>query len=270
MTGAPGRLSMSGAVGCNDGIVVSGVNVDVEGYERDGYCVVRAVLDTRTVAALHAATNALELAGRDFVVDTRVGPVFFEVQSVSGRKREPAVAPGVFRKITGPSKSQPAFMRLKNNARIVAVVRALGLVHPRCVVDQVNFKHPRVGTGFPFHQDSAFLHGDAAHALAAHGGVNVVVALDAADAGNGGFVVLGRTHTAGQHGGQHGYDTSTMNDHMFDATHRAVPSLAPGDAVFFHPHLAHGSEPNRSDRRRRLATLWFVGGGGDDGARGSQ
>ena len=140
------------------------------------------------------------------------------------------------------------------------MARALGVTAPRCVVDQVNFKHPRVGTGFPFHQDSAFLHGDAARALATCGGVNVVVALDAADAGNGGFVVLGRTHTAGKHDGQHGYDTSTMNEGMFDATHRAVPTLSPGDAVFFHPHLAHGSEPNRSERRRRLVTLWFVGG----------
>ena len=236
------------------------VDVDVDGYVRDGFCVVRSVLEARTVAALHAATDALEAAGHAFVVDTRVGPVFYEVQSASGRKREPAIAPGVFRKITGPSKSQPAFMRLRNDSRIASALTALGLSSPRCVVDQVNFKHPRVGTGFPFHQDSAFLHGDAARALAAHGGVNVVVALDAADADNGGFVVLGRTHTTGEHGGQHGYDTSTMNDDMFDATHRAVPTLAPGDAVFFHPHLAHGSEPNRSGRRRRLATLWFVGG----------
>ncbi len=241
--------------------------VDRAAYVRDGYCVVRGLLDARAVAALHAATDALEDAGRDFVVDTRAGPIFYEVQSASGRKREPAVAPGVFRKITGPSKAQPAFMRLKNEPRVVAAVRALGLTSPRCVVDQVNFKHPRVGTGFPFHQDSAFLHGDAARALEAWGGVNVVIALDAADADNGGFVVLGRTHAAGEADGQHGYDTSTMNEAMFDATHRAVPSLAPGDAVFFHPHLAHGSEPNRSDRRRRLATLWFVGGPDDGGRR---
>jgi len=36
--------------------------------------------------------------------------------------------------------------------------------------------------------------------------------------------------------------------------------LQPGDAVLFDPFLAHGSGPNRSDRRRRLITLWFVGG----------
>jgi hypothetical protein len=246
-----------GAAGPREGV---SDGVDVDGYVRDGFCVVRGAIDERTVAALHAATDALEHAGRDFVVDTRVGPAFYEVQSASGRKREAAIAPGVFRKITGPSKAQPAFMRLKNDAGLKRIVVALGVAAPRCVVDQVNFKHPRVGTGFPFHQDSAFLHGDAAQALAAYGGVNVVVALDPADADNGGFVVLGRTHTTGERAGQHGYDTSTMNEGLFDTTHRTAPSLSPGDAVFFHPHLAHGSERNLSSRRRRLVTLWFVGG----------
>lgn len=239
-------------------------DLDLEAWERDGYVVVRGLVDGPTVASLQAATDVLEEAGRDFVQSTAVGKVFYEVQSASGRKREPAVFPGAFRKITGPSKSKgpggSAFSRLRTDPRVVAVVTTLGLKRPRCVVDQVNFKHPLVGTGFPFHQDASFLHGDARLALQAHGGVNVVIALDDADAGNGGFIVLGGTHLRGNLDGQHGYDTSTMNEGLFDMSGRAVPSLAPGDAVFFHPLLAHGSEPNRSARRRRLVTLWFVGG----------
>lgn len=238
--------------------------VELDAWRRDGFVVVRGLLDARTVAALQSATDVLEAAGAAFVESTAVGKVFYEVQSASGRKREPAVCLGAFRKITGPSKSTgpggAAFARLRQDARVVDVVTALGLRAPRCVVDQVNFKHPRVGTPFPFHQDSAFLHGDAKQALQRCGGVNVVVALDAADAGNGGFIVLGGTHTQGELDGQHGYDTSTMQEDHFDMSRRMTPSLQPGDAVFFHPHLAHGSEPNRSERRRRLVTLWFVGG----------
>jgi ectoine hydroxylase-related dioxygenase (phytanoyl-CoA dioxygenase family) len=30
--------------------------------------------------------------------------------------------------------------------------------------------------------------------------------------------------------------------------------------MFFHPALAHGSGENTSAERRRIATLWFVGG----------
>jgi ectoine hydroxylase-related dioxygenase (phytanoyl-CoA dioxygenase family) len=61
--------------------------------------------------------------------------------------------------------------------------------------------------------------------------------------------------------GQYRYDASQTLEHRFDTTHRIVPALAPGDAIFFSPWLAHGSGPNRSERRRRIATLWFVGSG---------
>ena len=233
--------------------------VDVAAYEEDGYVVVRGVVDGKFVADLHAAADALEAVAAEFVVDTHRGPVFFVVQSASGRKREPAVFPGALRKITGPSKVQPAFQRLRAHKPIVDVVAALGVVRPRCVVDQVNLKVPHVGTGFPFHQDAAFVHGAARADIDVYGGVNVVVALDDASVDNGGFVVCGGTHKAGLVDGQHGYDTSQRYAELFDQSRAAVPSLASGDAVFFSPWLAHGSGENRSPRRRRLCTLWFVG-----------
>lgn len=235
------------------------MDVDVASYNEDGFVVVRGVVSERFVAELQAATDEFEAAAAAFVVDTAVGKVFFEVQSASGRKREPAVFPGALRKITSPSKGSAAYGKLRTHRAVVDVVAALGVGRPRCVVDQVNLKVPGVGTGFPFHQDAAFLHGDALRDLRACGGVNVVVALDAADAENGGFVVLGGTHRAGLADGQHRYDTSQTYDERFDQSRRAVPSLSPGDAVFFSPWLGHGSGPNRSARRRRLATLWFVG-----------
>ncbi len=227
----------------------------------DGFVVVRGLLDAQTVAGLQAATDALEQSAAAFVVDTQVRGVFFEIQSASGRKREAAVVPGALRKITGPSKGQAAFARLRHDPRVIDVIRAGGVAEPLCVVDQVNFKHPLLGTGFPYHQDAAFLHGDAKARLERCGGVNMVIALDGADAENGGFTVLGRTHTNGLLRDQHGYDTSTMNEGFFDETYKETPTLSPGDAVVFVPLLAHGSGPNRSLRRRRLVTLWFVGGG---------
>jgi hypothetical protein len=52
--------------------------------------------------------------------------------------------------------------------------------------------------GFPWHQDASFLKPLARARFEAHGGVNVVVALDQSEPGNGGFTVLGRTHRAGE------------------------------------------------------------------------
>jgi phytanoyl-CoA hydroxylase len=239
----------------------SGFDVDASFYAREGWVVVRSLLDAEAIAALQRATDALEAMAADFVRDRAVGRVYFEVQSESGRKREPAVLPGALRKITSPSKAEPAFRALREDGRIVEVAAALGVASARCVVDQVNPKMPVHGSGFPFHQDAAFLHGVALRDLERFGGVNVVIALDAADAHNGGFTVLGRTQASGLVPGQYRYDASQTLEHRFDTTYRAIPALAPGDAVFFSPWLAHGSGPNRSERRRRLATLWFVGSG---------
>jgi ectoine hydroxylase-related dioxygenase (phytanoyl-CoA dioxygenase family) len=238
---------------------VAEVDVDVASFATEGWVLVRSIVDASSLAALHRATDELEELAACFVRDTSIGRIYFEVQSASGRKREAAVFPGALRKITSPSRARPAFRALCRNERIAEVIELLGVPAARCVIDQVNPKLPVHGTGFPFHQDAAFLRGAARSDLDAFGGVNVVIALDAADADNGGFTVLGRTHARGLTAGRYRYDTSQSLEHRFDTSRRAVPALAPGDAVFFSPWLAHGSSPNRSLRRRRLATLWFVG-----------
>jgi hypothetical protein len=110
----------------------------------------------------------------------------------------------------------------------------------------------------PMRLPQRVLFGDALRRVREFGGVNVVIALDRADAENGGFEVLGRTH--------HGalldtvYDTSAMNGGLFDESHRTLVPLSPGDAILFHPRLGHGSGPNLCERPRRLITLWFGGG----------
>ena len=56
------------------------------------------------------------------------------------------------------------------------------------------------------------------------------------------------------------YDTSPTDAGVFDESRRTLIPLDPGDAVIFHPHLAHGSGPNASPLQRRLVALWFIGG----------
>jgi ectoine hydroxylase len=138
-------------------------------------------------------------------------------------------------------------------------------------VDQINTKAARIGTGFPWHQDASFLKPRARDAFDRNGGVNVVLALDRSDETNGGFEVLSRTHrTPEPRGARDRYDTRAGTDEIraegdfetasfFDESGRRLEPLDPGDAIFFHPMLAHGSGRNVSGRRRRVATLWYVG-----------
>jgi phytanoyl-CoA hydroxylase len=227
-------------------------------FQREGWLLVPRLLDRARIDALLAATGVLEHMAAHFERDTLVRRVFFQMQSASGKKGEPAILPGALRKITSPSSGQPAFDRLRRDPKVLAAVESCGLAAPQCLIDQVNLKLPRVGSGFPFHQDESFLFGDALRRVQQFGGVNLVIALDAADAENGGFEVLGRTHQGALFDGT--YDTSAMNTGSFDESHRVLSPLSPGDALLFHPRLAHGSGPNRSERPRRLITLWFGGG----------
>jgi phytanoyl-CoA hydroxylase len=147
---------------------------------------------------------------------------------------------------------------LRTDPPIVAAVAAVGVAAPSCVIDQVNFKLPGMGTCFPYHQDERFVTGVGGERLRRFGGVNLVIALDASDEENGGFEVLGGTHLGPL--STDPYVAGQMNRGVFDESRRAIPALCPGDAVLFHPRLAHGSGPNPSERRRRLVTLWFVAG----------
>lgn len=227
-------------------------------FQREGWLLVPGLLDREKVDALLAATADLERMAAHFERDTRVRRVFFQMQSASGKKGEPAIFPGALRKITSPSSGQPAFDRLRRDPKVLAAVESCGLVAPLCLIDQVNLKLPRVGSGFPYHQDESFLFGDALRRVRQFGGVNLVIALDPADAENGGFEVLGRTHRGALLDPT--YDTSATNAGLFDESRRVLAPLSPGDALLFHPRLAHGSGPNRSERPRRLITLWFGGG----------
>lgn len=227
-------------------------------FEREGWLLVPRLVGGATLEELLAATAELERMAAGFERDTLARRVFFQMQSASGRKGEPAIFPGALRKITSPASGQPAFDRLRSDPRVLAAVESCGLVAPRCLVDQVNLKLPLVGSGFPYHQDESFLFGDALKRVRQLGGVNLVIALDASDAENGGFEVLGRTHRSGLLDVP--YDASATNQGLFDESRRVLAPLSPGDALLFHPRLAHGSGPNRSPRPRRLITLWFGGG----------
>ena len=180
-------------------------------YASEGWVVVRGLITADEVHDLQLATDALQAEVAHITRSVRDRGVFFEVQSQSGRKGEPAVAPGVLRKITSPSKRSPAFASLAHHPNVRSVCAQLCGVSGaeghdvsgheptmRCVVDQVNLKHPKVGTGFPWHQDVSFLKRDARRAFESHGGCNAVVALDHSHERNGGFTVLGGTHLCGE------------------------------------------------------------------------
>ena len=316
-------------------------------YATEGWVVVRAVANSALIDALQRDTDSLEQEAKTFTHSRRRNGVFFETQSVSGKKQNPAAKPGLLRKVGAPSKRHGSFRELVGLETIHTIADTVcDMENMKIAVDQVNMKPPNgSGSGFPWHRDFSFLKpkgtyeyqwpfpnpsthclpilvlrrdGDylcrlsvrnysrnmarktdtlfylskALESFSQFGGVNVVVALDKSHANNGGFEVLGRTHLTEQSdevvnimrdsydGGVDdgfscvgkGVELVTQSDELgdakqsgpenvFDETHRVCPNLQPGDAVFFHPKLAHGSLRNNGHERRRIATLWYVGRG---------
>jgi ectoine hydroxylase-related dioxygenase (phytanoyl-CoA dioxygenase family) len=228
-----------------------------ERFDRDGWALVQRFITPGEVEALRRASDDLARKGAHLTADAEIDGARYQVQTASGRRGEAAIAPGALRKITFASSDSLEVAILRNDRRVLNLVESVGVTSPRWIVDQINLKVPRVGTGFPWHQDAAFVAWQQRDAIAKFGGANLVIALDRADEVNGGFEVLSGTHV---NGALHfDYDTSDTNAGVFDETRRTLIPLDPGDAVVFHPHLAHGSGPNRSPLPRRLVALWFIG-----------
>jgi ectoine hydroxylase-related dioxygenase (phytanoyl-CoA dioxygenase family) len=228
-----------------------------ERLDRDGWALVQRFITSREVEALRRACDELSRKGAHLTADAEIDGARYQVQTASGRRGEIAIAPGALRKITFASSASVEVALLRNDRRVLKLVESVGVTSPRWIVDQINLKAPKVGTGFRWHQDTAFVAWQQRDAIAKFGGANLVIALDRADEGNGGFEVLSGTHA---HGAVHfDYDTSDTNAGVFDESRRTLIPLDPGDAVIFHPHLVHGSGPNPSPLPRRLVALWFIG-----------
>jgi ectoine hydroxylase-related dioxygenase (phytanoyl-CoA dioxygenase family) len=235
----------------------SGAGMIRERFDRDGWALVQRFLTPREVEALRRAIDDLARKGAHLIVDAEIDGARYQVQTPSGRRGESAIAPGALRKITFASSASVEVALLRNDRRVLKLMESVGVTSPRWIVDQINLKAPRVGSGFPWHQDVAFVAWQQRDAIAQYGGANLVIALDRADEVNGGFEVLSGTHLVGPV--KFDYDTSDTNAGVFDESRRTLIPLDPGDAVVFHPHLAHGSGPNPSPLPRRLVALWFIG-----------
>jgi ectoine hydroxylase-related dioxygenase (phytanoyl-CoA dioxygenase family) len=228
-----------------------------EQFDRDGWALIPRFLRPREVETLRRASEELGRKGAHLTADAEIDGARYQVQTASGRRGESAIATGALRKITFASSASRDVALLRNDRRVLDLVESVGVTSPRWIVDQINLKAPGIGSGFPWHQDVAFVAWQQRDAIAQYGGANLVIALDRADEGNGGFEVLSGTHAGGAV--NFAYDTSDTNAGVFDESGRTLIPLDPGDAVVFHPHLAHGSGPNPSPLQRRLVALWFIG-----------
>lgn len=152
----------------------------------------------------------------------------------------------------------PVFDRLIEDPRLVdPVCGLLGEDAAALWTDKINLKRPREGSGFRWHQDSPYWGHACQHCDRLP---NVMVVLDDANEENGCFRVVPGSHRDGFLPGIQ--DETRLGPlftrpDAFDESAQKPFVVEAGTVVFFDSHIVHGSQPNRSDRKRRAMVFTY-------------
>ena len=199
-----------------------------DAFERDGYVVLRQGLGRDDVDKLRTWTQEVvdwpEVSGRHWI--------FRDPSLLEPDKR-------ILTRIERIAPFHPGFRAL-SDALGGAVARLLGA--PAVLFkEKINFKPPG-GGGFEAHQDA-----QAGWDRYAPYFVSALVAIDPADQENGCLQVAPASHRQGVHRLWEPLGEAEVADMTF------IPcETQPGDLVFFDSYVAHASQPNLSQRMRRL------------------
>jgi ectoine hydroxylase-related dioxygenase (phytanoyl-CoA dioxygenase family) len=153
---------------------------------------------------------------------------------------------------------EPAFEALIDDPRLVEPMRELvGCAQVALFTDKLNFKRPREGSRFRWHQDSPYWAHFAPHVDQLP---NVMLALDDASQQNGCLRIIAGSHRAGMLPGGRGEGQLAplfTDPACFDLSRQQAAEMPSGSLLFFSPHTVHGSAPNRSDQPRRALLFTY-------------
>jgi hypothetical protein len=216
-------------------------------YARDGYLVRRAVFDAAEVGAVAEETDAL-LQRQELMAQNNLR-VRWQYHYDTG-----APIFELFDPVTDLSPRCDGWMRDPRLTELVGEV--LGdRVHP--IKDKLIYKPAGAG-GYPLHQDYI------AWPTFPKSFTTVVVAIDAADEGNGCIEVHPRAQAEGCLSELDGNFHMLPDDSVASFPGKKI-AMQPGDVLMFGGFMPHRSDVNRSERRRRhlLFSYNADGDGGD-------
>jgi hypothetical protein len=205
--------------------------------------VVRRALGPAEVAEVGAAFDRLLALARTLPGTAEVDGTLFVVQAEPFR----------LQRVVWCGGAEPALGRYGSDRRFLEVARAaLGVSRFAQLVQQAHYKLPDDGVSFAWHQDASNRrHGSELwRDLDGRGSfVQLGLAVDPMGPENGGLAFVPGSHRLGFVA-----DPATGALPLPPPAPSEVvsPELEAGDLVAFGPFVIHGSEPNRSDRPRRL------------------
>jgi phytanoyl-CoA hydroxylase len=221
----------------------------LEGYRRDGFIVIRGLYSTEEVEIIREHFMAMQREALDRT--SEVAPFYHpldELQSGGDVLKQ-------FPRVMHPHRFDELSKHYMLDARVQIVLKQL--FGEEALASQSMFYYKPAGAkGQALHQDNFYLNVRPGTCMAAW------LAIDAADADNGGMFVVPGSH-------EHGVLCPTMADmeQSFTTELVEVPEgleavqipLAAGDVLFFNGATIHGSTPNTTkDRFRRAFICHYV------------
>ena len=204
-------------------------------FKRDGYLVVRGMYSPEEVEEISRWTDEVvgmpELPGKYMM--------YFEESRNDGSR--------IICRIENFVPFHDGFSKLITDCRMQQAVSELFGEVAVLFKDKINFKLPG-GDGFKEHQDVqagwdefADLH------------ITAMIAIDETNEANGSLEMIPGMHTQGVLGQMWAPLTEDDTRHVqYQAVH-----CQPGDAVFFDSYAPHRSQPNRTDRARRVLYITY-------------
>ncbi|NQU12371.1 phytanoyl-CoA dioxygenase family protein [bacterium] len=214
----------------------------LDGFRREGYLVVRGLIESQLVLELRRRFDVLATAGKP-APDGLWTPDLSPEGSKDSLRRYPRVMmPHRFDSLARQCLLHPA---------VGTILRELLGEEPIAAQSMFYFKPPGA-RGQALHQDNFYLSVKPGTCLAAW------TAVDPANQVNGGLYVVPQTQAAEIICPETADVTESFTKEMVRVPRgcQAIPlSLQPGDTLFFNGNLIHGSAPNRSEAQWRRAFI---------------
>ena len=230
-----------------------------DSYRRDGYVILRGVFTAAEVAELAAAFDRHYQAGLAHPRSFRHGNFHVRVAD------DPAIGRTV-RMVQWPSYGDAVLNAVRQDRRMLAIVAPLIGTDVKQIINQMHWKPPAAAGGdYAFHQDSRFRRPREAYRNLGESYVQTGIAVDPHRPESGAMRLYPGSHLLGDltlapRGSILG--TGIAEDALeragLDPAKLVDFALEPGDVGLWHPHMIHGSGPNRSGDDRRLYINGYV------------
>lgn len=214
-------------------------NAEIADYHEKGYRVVRGAFSAPEMAVIKAETERLRQT--DWLTDPN--NIRSGHRTINGEVR--------LEKLDPVHDASPVMTALVNDERIISPLRDLWNDEPLLFKDKLIFKLPQQ-TGYTMHQDASFWQVFPYQDL-----VSVMVAIDGANAENGGLELFpGQHHTFRSTPGE----LRNMNAEeiaQVDTSQGELVETEPGDLIFFSSLVPHRSGTNNATVSRSQLYLTY-------------